>query len=731
MTRGFGLYLGAVFFLSGFASLIYQVVWQRLLTHVYGVGSVSTTIVVSVYMMGLGLGALMGGRVADSTHRWVRYYAGLELCLAVFGLASLPFLGVLGRATAGSSPGVALVASFLFLCIPTTLMGATLPLLVKLYTARSGSFFHSLSVLYFVNTLGAAFGAVFTSYVMISFMGLDTGVYVAAATNLLLAAAVLRLGDSSEEAAAPVPVAESPGSRVNFAGLLVFMTGFMAVGYEMVWFRLLGTLLKASPYTFPSVLAVYLLGVALGSLWVVRFPAGLFGGRRNLFFLLQVGQALSVAGIFLGYFYLSRGTRLGLLTRWTFDRSTYHPALDGGWLGALDVLLWPLFFVLVPTLFMGASFPLISWLGRKEEGREGSTVGGTYFSMILGNVLGGLATGFLLLPLLGTERTLLMFISIGLLFGLLARPLPIWAGVALPLLLVVNLFLFPHRPGSLYYGVIYPPPAPGVNSIAFDEGVDGVVTTYQYGQGISSYIGGMIHGGRSASYYLEALEAVVWSQKVDQVLVIGFGTGHLTEALLACEDIQKITVVELNPTLIENLNRFENPTRILNHHKVELVLDDGRRFLQRTTENYDLVLMDPLRSTTAYSNNLYSREFFELVEAHLNPDGVLMIWLDEFRVMPRTLFSVFEHMRGYWFFCLVSNREFSEPVRPPEPIAGKFPADIQETIPNLHGFVGEREQLEPLCQGYPINSDWKPWCEYYIGLRFLHGPRLGTWGVAE
>ncbi len=185
--------LRLVFFFSGAAGLIYQVVWQRLLTVYYGVGPVATTLIVSIYMLGLGLGALVGGAAAERIKSRVTLYMFVELLLGLFGAASPWLLDLLGRGTAGASYPVAMAWMALFLSLPTLLMGATLPLLTKAVNAVTGDFLKSLSLLYFINTLGAAVGALTASFVIISLVGLDTTAYVAAAVNLLLAAAVFPL----------------------------------------------------------------------------------------------------------------------------------------------------------------------------------------------------------------------------------------------------------------------------------------------------------------------------------------------------------------------------------------------------------------------------------------------------------------------------------------------------------------------------------------------------------
>jgi len=233
--------LSLVFFFSGFAALIYQVAWQRLLTVYYGVGSLSITLIVSVFMFGLGLGSLYGGRLAERTKNILNLYFIVELLIGCFGLLSLPFLDFIGRYTAGSSYVLSFFYMFLFLSFPTVLMGITLPLLTKIFNRLIHDFITTVSFLYFINTIGAAVGAVFSSYVIISFFGLDVAVYCAVVINFILAVLIFLVKYIPSES----PLQKSTNNTSNdqkdtfgkIAYLLVFITGFLAIGYEIVWFR--------------------------------------------------------------------------------------------------------------------------------------------------------------------------------------------------------------------------------------------------------------------------------------------------------------------------------------------------------------------------------------------------------------------------------------------------------------------------------------------------------------
>ncbi len=740
--------LSSVFFLSGFASLIYQVVWQRLLTVYYGVGSISITLIVSVYMLGLGIGALIGGYLAERVKNKLGLYLLVELSTGCFGIISLPFLDWLGRNTAASSPFASFFYMFLFLCLPTILMGITLPLITKIFNSFVRDFLKTVSFLYFINTLGAAVGTIFASLVLISFFGLDSALYVAAGINVGLAVLIYiggRLRTAPEPGVAAVGAEPAEGSifgRVAF--LLVFLTGFLAVGYEIVWFRLIAVLVKASPYAFSCVLSVYLFGVALGSFLMNRYlsktPAA---NRKRLFFSLQFLIGLYVAVVIIAFVFLTKHSFLGGLARTSFLTEVHPvfklPSLESA--GAFfkdlyalsDILLWPAFLVFVPTLLMGASFPLISALALTRRDREGKTVGTVYFFNIIGNTLGGVLTGYVLLPLLGTELTLKWFAVAGLAFGLLvharrtpsinpsskgvprAAGLPRYALVGAAI--AATLWLFPGR--TRLYEMIHHSPFPG-STAQIDEGIDTVVVSYEDQDKLEAYIGGQGHGRRPGyNYYWETMEAVSFPRRLENVLIIGFGTGSITEAMLKTEGVERITIVEISRSLMKNLTRRHFFKEMLSDPRITLIIDDGRRFLLKSDAKYDLILMDPLKSSTSYSTNLYSFEFFSLISRRLNEEGVFFAWTDEFRVMPKTVRTAFNHVRVYDYFCLASNDPWREtPGRREKLLENLLPRESWHLVrQKSQKYLGGDDYIIKVSRGYPINRDRRPVSEYYLGLK--------------
>ena len=736
----------AVFFASGFASVVYQVAWQRLLTLYYGVGAVSITLIVSVYMLGLGLGSLVGGRLAGRSRDPYAVYAALQVAIGAAGLASLPCMAALAGAMAVGNAVLSIAALVAFLCVPTLLMGMTLPVVVDLVTRRNPDFVGSVGQLYFVNTLGASCGALLTGFALISLVGLDGCVVVAAVVDVTLAAVVLRARPAqvAEPADVRPRAADAQTGVRSMAYALVFVAGFIAIGYEIVWYRVIGVLVKDSPYAFASVLAVYLLGISLGSRAIHRYIARRpKTNRTHAFFTLQFLIGATVLLTFVGYYHLSAAPGIRSLVQTSF-LAELHPSMsiflrspglhstEDVYL-LLDVFLWSAVFMLVPTMLMGASFPLIASVALSRRGAEGEAVGTTYFFGVMGNVLGGLITGLVLLPAIGSEATVMLFGMVGLSFGLAqgepaggagiraARPRD-WRAATAAVLVVIVALAFP-RPGALYRAMHVAPFSP--NRVSVHEGRDAVILTYDNGERVRNFINGQGHGYRPGPVFLaEAFAALSHAAATRRILVIGFGAGTITEAALMTGEADRITVVELSETALANLRPLPPVARVIENPLVRIVADDGRRYLRRSGETFDAILMDPLRTTTAYSNNMHSVEFFALAARHLAPDGVLMVGgLDGGPIVPRTLLAEFPHVRAYPYFCLAAKR----PLRLNEARFDRLLAQVSEEyrgiIRDIAGDTLEDDGLVQATAGSPVNRDWRPASEYYVGALLMDQAR--------
>jgi spermidine synthase len=735
----------AIFFLSGAAALIYQVCWQRLMSVYYGVGAISIAIVVSVFMLGLGLGALLGGRIADRADRPLLVYAGVEAVIGMFGLASLSILTHIGRATAGSSYEMTFVWSFAFLLLPTVLMGMTLPIAIGILQRIDSSVLRDTSGYYFSNTLGAALGAIACGYVLLSFVGLDGAIYAAVAINIFLAGTIFFVAKAD---ASPVPERSSGAASGLLPALwrrillLLFLNGFFAIGYQIIWYRLVGALLKDSAYAFSTILAVYLLGIGLGSLWLYRRGLPRLAGREFAGYLwlnALVGIASFAAVLLL--FWLGPHEPLSSLIAlthryeilpWIGNPADWH-GLRAYLITAATfalMLFWPTLMILMPTFLMGAAFPVGIALaaGDGRHAARGASIG--YAATIAGNTLGGLVTQFVLLPAAGTAAVLAAFcaIQIALLLmpagaadggRILYRRVASIAGVALVLALTPvseELYRRIHKP------------APAGATAHFAEGLEGVAMVYEDGGRLENFINGSAHGTRPGGGYVnEAFVALSHVESPQDVLVIGYGAGALVHALLADERVKTMTLVELNKNAFDNLMKVPRVAQELADPRVTVLFDDGRRYLQRNSRKFDLISMDPIRTRSAFSNNLYSVDFFRLTREALNPGGAILVWCGDDLTggVKKAVAAVYGDIALQRYFMVASAHKsrFSPAVY--DGLLQEVSPQVASDMKRFQGpAVGDRDTIIQGTAAVPLNTDLTPYSEYFLGSVLRRPPSL-------
>jgi spermidine synthase len=739
--------LGLFFLTSGMSSLLYQIAWQRLLGLSYGVGAISSALVIGAFLFGLGLGSLFGGQLKRRERtRALMAYVAIELGIGLFGIASIPLIGWLGELTAGADYWLAALCIFCFLLFPTALMGATLPVAIQALQGFDRDLLRNVSSYYFMNTVGAAIGCFLAGTVLISLVGLNGTITLAALLNLLLAGAILAFVRSDRrhhvpDRRIPAPVeVESMPARLLYPA--VFISGFMAIGYEIIWFRLVGVLLKDSIYAFTIMLSVYLAAVALGSLHVHRIVKVIpWKGPRNCYLALNAIIALSVAATVCTFYHL-QGSLAGL----GLDQLRHAPILPvppQQWtllaIGALSLNLLACigiagFFIALPAYFMGATFPLLASLAPDATRHPARAASSVYATAVFGNLAGALVTGFVLLPILGTERTMLVFVLAGLsFFTFVSYGAPGYSGrmlyrLAVPAALGIAVFVTFPGPGAVIRSL-------HVNLSGgtkyFEEGIEGVVLTHVDGPRLRHFINGSAHGGRpDPFFYLEAIQTLSSVDNPQNVLIIGLGTASVLEAALNDPRVRAVTLVEINGTAIKNLRKVEFIKAMLSHPKLTVFHDDARRWLNRTDRRFDVVMMDPLRTASAFSNNIYSREFFQQLEAHLTPGGAVMVWTDEYLVVPKTLATIFPVVEQYCTYLIGMRKP-----APAEMRSARFASIVAGFTPQTQAAIRaidcerqyNRQEILDRTAAAPINADHSPVTEYYlgaaVGMLLRSGPR--------
>ena len=658
----------ALFFLSGTCSLVYQIAWVRLLVPTFGMSVLAVSTVLTSFMAGLALGSALFGRLVDRGGRVLRTYAILELGIGLFALL-LPF--VLGgmedlytelyRFSGGSRSLFFLmrfVLIFGVLLIPTTLMGATLPVLSKWAVRRISQVGWSVGRLYAVNTFGAAFGCVLAAFYLMEQLGVRGTTYVAAAGNLAIAAVAFLLSLKRDD---PVTVATAPAASEalekltasplprRLTGFILWgfaASGFAALGYEVVWTRLLSVILRlTTTQSLSIILITFLFGLALGGAAGARLvdrwanPFGAFGRIELLLGLFGLGSVAAFAAI---------------------PRVLVWLGSLASWQGHMLRLLAASFVVmLLPTFLMGLLFPVVAKLHAPELRSLGRKIGNIYAANTAGAILGAFVTGFVLIPVIGTQRTIQSLAAVNIAVGAAAllldphaRRRSRWtlAVLALPILLLALL------PPSSFVVDLFG--TAGGKVIYHDEDTAGTVTVQEYDAGLRVL---RVNGAGEVPTDLESLRTfrllgslpMLLHPDPQDVLVVAFG-GGITLAAVEMLEPRKIEVVELVPGVVGAAPLFaEHNNEVfsrLGTERLELIDDDGRNHLLRTERRYDVIVVDATHPGTSDSWVLYTEEFYRLCKQRLKPGGIIAPWLplhglteQDYRTIVRTFLKVFPH----------------------------------------------------------------------------------------
>ncbi|MDN6859369.1 fused MFS/spermidine synthase [Pseudomonas sp. CAN2814] len=644
-------------FASGGSALVFQVLWVKQLSLVVGVEVYAVTTAISAFFAGLALGGLAFGRLADRLQRPLRLYAGLELLVALLGVASTVALANAAGTFAFLDEAFGALAwalPFVLVGVPAFFMGGTLPVLVRALEPADGQMGRAGGGLYAANTAGAIAGTLVAAFVLLPLLGVQGSAIAAAAFNLIAAAGALLIRRESAAPAAPAAQAAEPRSRgARLAIALYCIAGGVALGYEVVWTQSIVQFMSTRTFAFAVVLATYLCGLVLGSALYarradrLRDPWGLFGLLIAAAGLLAIAQ---IAGL---------GTWLiGLQTRAEWLVLQAGGSELTGMCARFAVAA--LCVVFLPTTLLGAAFPIALRLSvdRQHVGRD---VGVVVALNTLGGIVGVMLTGFVLVPGLGLVRTLAVLGALAAVVGLLA----VWRGEGVGRVLrfaVVAVALL-----TVGIGALTPPQhlaelMPGARNgrIGFyAEGRGGTVAVIEQGRGDNRfsrlYIQGVSNTGDampSLRYMrLQALlPLLIHNGEPRSALVIGFGTGITAGAMLRYRDLQHPVVAELLPEVLAAAPSFKGNFDAIHDPRLDIRLRDGRRELLRSDERYDMITLEPPPPSAAGVVNLYSRDFYQLAASRLEEGGVVAQWLplptqndEESRSLVRSFIDVFPY----------------------------------------------------------------------------------------
>ncbi|TMA21449.1 MAG: tetratricopeptide repeat protein [Deltaproteobacteria bacterium] len=649
-----------LFLVSGAAGLIYEVVWARLLKEVFGVTAYAVATVLAAYLGGLALGAwLLGSRVDRQTHP-LRFYGFLEL-----GIAATAFLGALllrfleplhDAAAIRLSPGspmlllIRVLLASLVVLPPTFLMGGTLPAVTRAVVADLRNVGRDLSLLYALNTGGAVAGTLVAGFVLIRALGVHPTLWLAAAANVLVGAAALALAARAEP---DVPASEgrAPSGHGENAGLLVAvaLSGVVTLALEVIWTRLLILIVGSSTHAFVTMLAAFLVGIALGSAIMRRVIARIREPRRA-FGWVQAGIAGSTLAT------------IPLMNALVIQTQQWMFALEARWV-ALSLARFGIAFLimLVPTILIGMVFPLAGSLRVRGVRSAGGDLGELYGALTLGNIAGAILAAFVLLPLAGMQRGIVLTSTASVLAAA-------WAFFPSRGKQLVGLRTAPALAASLLWAGLlvswHPRPF-----VSIEEGPADPVRFYEEGLVSTVKVIQRAADARQVVMLVDGVRIGQSSAGIDnkqqvlahlpfllrpgrpptRVLTIGLGTGIVTGEVTRHPGVEEIDSVELSSSVIEGAKQFAPYNGdVLHNPKVRVIEDDGINFLKRTPRRYDAIISDGKSRLGQAGNALfYARDYYQSARRHLLPAGLMIQWMpleevaEDLRTIVRTFMGVF------------------------------------------------------------------------------------------
>ncbi|HUK00298.1 MAG TPA: fused MFS/spermidine synthase [Stellaceae bacterium] len=744
----------AIFFASGAASLTLQVIWFKQLQFVLGSTTLSVSVTIASFFFGLSIGSALGGRVADTVARPLKAYGFLELTLAFVSFAVTAFLSHWSTWVGWLSPMLSLdspvrlplmvILSFATLALPTILMGATLPCLVRVVARSRTELAHRIGLLYGFNTLGAAFGTLSVGFVLIGWLGVTQSSLVAS----VVYSCVGGFGLLAARREQPLPVAErkqedrrGDGAKGTLLIWLFAGSGFVSIAYEVVWFRFLTNISTSSVYAFSGMLGTYLIGLVIGALICARFLAAHKDRLLRYFAVTQFGIAVA-ATLTLAILGKAGTIRLALQPL----VSALVPAHAQMLLGD-DVAFFVTCFValLLPTTLIGISFPLASELTAVRMSALGRRIGTLYALNTIGGVLGSLTAGFVLIPYLGSQWALAVLISINmLLFAAIAAsqpglPTSLWRPGAIALTVVVVSFaLFgPHYLERQLTAFL------GAKVLDLRESKEATYTVLEYDDAAAGKFQQLLVNSKSYANnrpegrrYMAAMAhypLLLHTGPSESAAVICIGTGTTVGAVTTHDELRSIYAIDLAPAVFDFARYFVPINkRFYANPKVHEIVADGRNYLLGTTNSFDVITMEPPPPTDAGIVNLYTEEFYALAKRRMRPGAVLAQWvpLDIGRgVLPKMILKAmmaqFKHV-SLWLPDRMEGVAIAsdEPLRIDRDVLAKrmaepaVAADLTEIglrSPDdlLATFVAADERLAAFLDDTPSLTDDRPRIEYF------------------
>lgn len=745
-----------LFFLSGISGLMYEILWARSLSNIFGSSTIANSIIIALFMGGLASGSYLAAIFIKKSDKnnLCRVYALIELSIALTALLvfyTLPmyqhiynnYIDLTGSGSVAINLARFLLI-FVIIIIPTTLMGSTLPIISQILVKDRPNAGKLVGFLYAINTLGAIAGIYFVGFYSILKFGVTASFYFAAAINIFISIVFFFKGSEWEVKSAKQPAVKkhitNPNSdRHKYLPSVILLSyalsGFTTMALEVVWTRALVFFVGSSTYAFSIILIVFLLGISLGSFVISLFvdklkkPVFTFGIME-----LVLGSAALVSA-FVIFKYSSSPV---------FNQSTLDPIfLSSLKSGIFQIFTASLLVIILPTLIMGAIFPVVNKIILEESNLAGNAVGRIYSANTFGTIFGSLAAGFIFIPLIGVTKSIMVFCFINLFLGLF---LLVFSGSSKTKILsytfgfvFIVIILFIIFPADIRFKSDTEKSSD--NILYYKEDVSATVAIFEDEKGYRSMsINGMMIGGnQTKSLRKEMMLAhlpMLLHNNPKSVLTIGLGTGiTFSEASLYNPD--NLECVEIIKAVRDGAQLFKKDNLdIINNKNAHIYIEDGRNFLSTVKKKYDVIIDDSmLRRESAGNGPLYAFEYYKDISNHLNKNGLFCQWLplylekDIYKSILKTVKYNFKYVTLWYLghaavIQIASNDEIKIDLKQIQqkmlsPVINthlkKIEMDDAETL--VKCFLLDNDRIEQFCSNARINSDDKPYVEFMVPLQ--------------
>ena len=761
---GMRLAILVLFFLSGACALVYEVVWMRMLTLIFGATAFATSTILASFFAGLALGGFSFGRIIDRGRSPLLVYGLLEAGIGIFAFLMPVLFAVVTWLYVGiarqfdvSFYQISLIRfalSFLVLLVPATLMGGTLPVIVKFFATRSEKLGWNVGQLYAVNTFGAVLGTLAAGFFLILLLGVKQSAYAAGVVNLFIAGAVLALawrvgrGEAAREgitgSAAEAEVSSGGAFSLKHARLALWaigLSGLCALALQVFWTRALVFFLDNSTHAFTTILTAFLLGIALGSLIIARFIdsrtrlLAWLGGMEVLIGVSAI-LAIPIVSRLSPVFQSMEGVALDSMLAWKWMGVRFAKSLT---------------VMLVPTLLMGMTFPVATKIYTRSMSRIGTALGDVYSINTIGGVFGSVLAGFALIPLIGVQQGIVVIAAINVIIGValvLAEPgmvqrVRVALAVGSGIVFIGLGTMFATGGATIltsYWETVEEPEV-----LSYEEGIGGTVKVFRdkWGEKVLSVNGFPVAGTAAEAHEVQKplahLPLLLSTVPKPRVNVIGFGTGGTSWGMTQ-HDIAEVDVVELVPGVIDAAGWFpESNHGVLTEPKFNLIMGDGRNYALVTDKVYDVISVDATSPKMAGNGSLYTLEFYRLLEDRLSDDGMVVQWLpfhlladSEVRMITKSFMTVFPHLT-MWFtpfrqhIILLGTRQPLE-IDFQALSAGLAREDIRRELGTLDvrgafdvlsWFVMGEETVAEYVRNARVNSDNHPYLEFTPAMAYF------------